>query len=304
MIEDKNIISNIGKAFRNNLDKKIIDLDDKIDLPFNYQIYRIEHLVKEFKEYMPPNRMSHYFMALVIEGNGEKSIGQYTFNVKPNTAMVIPFRGIHSSRNWSLQNKGYMLSFNDKLFIDSNFPKAFLNSNSLFKYSQLPYRTLSKEDTDKLSAVFEDIIIEHNNYAILKPEMICIKIAGLIIHFNRIFSKDDYIHGLQHTSGLYEKFIDLLEINFMREKSVKFYADTLATHANNLNSIVKKLSGFSAKEVIQNRLILEAKYLLASSTLSVKEIAFELGFEDQNYFSHFFKELMNITPLEYRHKPV
>lgn len=304
MTDNNHIISNIGKAFRNNHDNKIIDLDDKIGLSFTYQIHRIEQLVEEFKEYMPPNRMSHYYMALLTSGKGEKSIGQYTFTVQPNMAMVIPYRGIHSSRNWSKQNKGYMLSFNDKLFIDSNFPKAFLNSTPLFNYFQVPYRTISKEDSEKLAVIFENIIVEHNNYAPLKSEMICIKIAELIIQFDRIFTKDHHIQGLQLSGGIYERFIELLETNFINEKSVKFYADKLATHANNLNAVVKKQSGYSAKEIIRNRLLLEAKYLLASTLLSVKEIAIELGFEDQNYFSHFFKEHVKITPIEYRLNPI
>jgi AraC-like DNA-binding protein len=304
MKEDINIISNIGKAFRNNSDKKIVELDDKINLASDYQIHRIEHLVQEFNDYMPPNRMSHYFMAIVTDGTGEKSIGQYTFNVQPFTAMVVPVRGIHSSRNWSIQNKGYMLSFSDNLFIDLYFPKSFLNSLSLFKLSQIPYRYLSRELSDNLSAIFEEIIFEHNSSKALKKEMISLKIAELIIYYNRIFTSIEQIEGVHLTNDLYARFIDLLETYFLTEKSVKFYADILAIHANHLNSIVKKQSGYTAKENIQNRLLLEAKYLLASSTLTVKEIAFELGFEDQNYFSHFFKAIQKMTPLEYRHKPV
>ena len=304
MTDDKKIILNYGKTFRKKRSEKLIDLDDNINQPFDFQIHKIEHLVKEFKDYMPPNRMSHYFLGLVSEGSGEKSIGQFTFKVQPNTAMIIPLCGIHSSRNWTLKNKGYVLSFNDKLFLESNFPKVFLNLTSLFKYSQIPYRVISTGESRKLSAVFEEIITEHKNYMIMKKEMICLKIAELVIMYNRIFSKNVNIEGINLTNNLYDKFIDLLESDFRKEKSVKYYANELATHPNHLNSTAKKQSGFTAKENIQNRLLLEAKYLLASSTLSIKEIAFELGFEDQNYFSHFFKESEKISPGEYRQKPL
>ena len=92
----------------------------------------------------------------------------------------------------------------------------------------------------------------------------------------------------------------VIESNFSKHREVQFYADALHTHPNNLNHIVKKATGLTAKQTITNRLIIEAKYLLVSTTLSVKEIAYELGFEDANYFNSFFKKDQQTTPAQYR----
>ena len=86
----------------------------------------------------------------------------------------------------------------------------------------------------------------------------------------------------------------------MEQRSVKFYADQLNVHPNYLNSIVKKQTGLTAKESIQNRLLLETKYLLHSTNLSIKEIANHVGFNDPNYFTSFFSRLENISPGNYR----
>ena len=86
----------------------------------------------------------------------------------------------------------------------------------------------------------------------------------------------------------------------MEQRSVKFYADQLNVHPNYLNSIVKKQTGLTAKESIQNRLLLETKYLLHSTNLSIKEIANQVGFTDPNYFTSFFSKLENISPGNYR----
>jgi AraC-like DNA-binding protein len=82
--------------------------------------------------------------------------------------------------------------------------------------------------------------------------------------------------------------------------AVKFYADQLAVHPNYLNSLIKKHTGLTAKEAIQNRLLLETKYLLHSTNLTIKEISSYLGFNDPNYFTVFFKRFENISPANYR----
>ena len=71
-----------------------------------------------------------------------------------------------------------------------------------------------------------------------------------------------------------------------------------------MNHIVKKATGLTAKQTISKRIVIEAKYLLSSTTLSVKEIAYELGFEDANYFISFFKKEQQTTPTQYRTQPV
>jgi AraC-like DNA-binding protein len=71
-------------------------------------------------------------------------------------------------------------------------------------------------------------------------------------------------------------------------------------HPNYLNSLVKKHTGLTAKESIQNRLLLETKYLLHSTDLSIKEIANKVGFHDPNYFTSFFTSHEKLSPGNYR----
>ena len=71
-------------------------------------------------------------------------------------------------------------------------------------------------------------------------------------------------------------------------------------HPNHLNSLVKKYTGTTAKGSIKNRIIVETKYLLHSTNLSVKEISNQLGFDDPNYFTMFFKNSEKVSPVNYR----
>ena len=96
------------------------------------------------------------------------------------------------------------------------------------------------------------------------------------------------------------KFNMLIDEFYKEEKSVIFYAEKLHISANYLNILCKKHLKVSATQLIQQRIIIESKRLLKSGDLSIKEIAFDLGFTDHAYFSNFFKAQTNITPSEFR----
>lgn len=98
------------------------------------------------------------------------------------------------------------------------------------------------------------------------------------------------------------KFNVLIERHFKEEKLVNFYASKLNISPNYLNIICKKNLGVSATQLIQQRVLLEAKRLLQSTDLSVKEIAFELAFADHAYFSNFFKSQTGVTPTAFRER--
>jgi len=96
------------------------------------------------------------------------------------------------------------------------------------------------------------------------------------------------------------KFNMLIDEFFKVQKSVAFYAEKLHISANYLNILCKKHLKVSATRLIQQRVCTEAKRLLQSPDLSIKEIAFELGFADHAYFSNFFKSQTGLTPTGFR----
>lgn len=96
------------------------------------------------------------------------------------------------------------------------------------------------------------------------------------------------------------KFNMLIDKFYKQEKLVGFYASKLNISSNYLNILCKTHLNISATKLIQQRVLLEAKRLLQSTDLSIKEIAFELGFIDHAYFSNFFKGHAGVTPTQFR----
>ncbi len=96
------------------------------------------------------------------------------------------------------------------------------------------------------------------------------------------------------------KFIDILEKHFRTERSVNFYAEQLFLTPKHLSTVVKEMSGQTAGEWIDRRVILEAKLMLRTSGMNIQEISSALNFCNQSFFGKYFKHHAGISPREYR----
>jgi len=96
------------------------------------------------------------------------------------------------------------------------------------------------------------------------------------------------------------RFLGDVERDFLTERRVGAYAERYAISVDHLSDMLRSRIGRSAMDVLQDRLILEAKRLLLHSTMSVKEVGFALNMEDPAYFSRVFKKATGLTPIEYR----
>ena len=96
------------------------------------------------------------------------------------------------------------------------------------------------------------------------------------------------------------KFMDLLLQNFREHHNVEFYSDKMALTPKYLSSLMKEISGVSASRWINDSIVVEAKTLLKSSGMNIKQIADYLYFPNPSFFSKYFKQHTGLTPREYR----
>jgi len=98
----------------------------------------------------------------------------------------------------------------------------------------------------------------------------------------------------------FKAFIDSLSANYIRERSVGFYADLLHLTPKYLTTVIRLTTGRTAAEWIDDYVVLEAKNLLKYSTMSIQEIAYALNFPNQSFFGKYFKNHTGLTPSAYR----
>lgn len=298
--DDLLVIHKYMEVFQKYRDDGIIDLDKYLKNQLNFQIYRLEDAVPIIYGIVPPSRQSAYWITLVKKGSGEKSIGLFTFPIEDNSLFIIPKKVIHSSRYLPTECAGYILTFNIEFFLDKAFPVEYIINRKVFKNSTRPYLHLNESQMHVFSGILEWILKENASDEEDKKVIIALKILEMLIYCDRLFTKAELVSKRILYHPLIEQFNELVEINFKQERSVKFYADALAVHPNHINFLLKKHCDLNAKESINKRVILEAKYLLSNPRLSIKNIALALGFSDANNFSTFFHKCAGVSALAYR----
>jgi AraC-like DNA-binding protein len=129
-----------------------------------------------------------------------------------------------------------------------------------------------------------------------------LKGGDLIAYSGGLGAKKDYdiYHPVSFDKELARKFSQLVEQNYRTIHSVADYASMLNLTPKNLNRKIVTEKQIAPNTIIKNRIILQAKRLLVNTTLSIKEIAVYLGYEDYSYFVRFFKSQTGSSPLTFR----
>jgi len=174
---------------------------------------------------------------------------------------------------------GFLFGMGDQLFISLDDPAQY-----------------------KLKLLLDVFIEELNTRDNIQTDMLMMLLKRLIITITRL-AKSKYIPDpkLQDQRlDVFRKFNLCVEANFRTEHSVNYYARLLNKSPKTLSNIFSLYNNKTPLQVIQERIIIEAKRLLYYTGKSVKQITYELGFEDPAYFSNFFKKHTSLSPLDFR----
>ena len=127
------------------------------------------------------------------------------------------------------------------------------------------------------------------------------KVGDILTHYLTEHPEvDSPIHN--RAEEYFRQFTELLGEHYKHERSVGFYARQLCITPKYLTTLIKRISGKSVSEWIDNYVIIEAKTLLKYSNMSVQEIAYYLNFPNQSFFGSYFKRNAGMSPSQYKAK--
>jgi AraC-like DNA-binding protein len=169
---------------------------------------------------------------------------------------------------------------------------------------QPPFTQISESATDTFNMVVEQMKNEMQNAGMAQYELLISYLKIFLITASRL-KTEQLLEATNHINDTKEPFIlqnlkDAIELNFKTKHAPSHYADLLNISAKALAKLSKAHFNKTLTDLISERIIIEAKRELYLTNKAVKEIAYELGYEDEHYFSRFFKTNADISPQGYR----
>lgn len=245
-----------------------------------------------------PRRVLKYVLIFCTSGLTTVSVDENEFILTENSVLTITSGQIHFFKNIG-NAKGYILEFTYNFFCKDDNDMELIFHNGLFCHfamnemiavdnSQIIIRELEEIRKELIEAPYQYLISIHS------------RIELILIEINRTkINRGDEIYK---PDAVFLHFLEAILKNFEKNLSVTEIAALIGTTESKLNELSKLHTNKTAQNVIFGLIISEAKRLFTYEKLSVKEVAYALGFNDPFYFSNFFKKHTGTSPKSYKEK--
>ncbi|SCY75340.1 AraC-type DNA-binding protein [Flavobacterium anhuiense] len=199
--------------------------------------------------------------------------------------------------------KGHLIYFNPEFYCIAFHDKELTCDGILFNnVFETPMIGLDNNESDLFCRIIKELKNELYKDDYWTEEMLRTKLKELIITASRSWLERSPDNGqaVIKEDEVSRKFSQLVEIKYNKLHSVSQYAELLYISPKTLNRKIVHEKGISPNIIIKNRIMLQAKRLLANTDLTVKEISAQLGYDDQSYFVRFFRIQTGKSPIEFR----
>ncbi|MEO0564855.1 MAG: AraC family transcriptional regulator [Chloroflexota bacterium] len=163
-----------------------------------------------------------------------------------------------------------------------------------------PFYTFSDEDAGIFNSLFRSIQQRFNDNGLEHPEVLLAYLNLILVELERTSLVDQQTHTKAMPDNITREFRHLVEAHYLQHKQVQDYAEMLGISLNHLVETVRTTAGKTPKQIIQERVALEAKRLLVHSQDTVAEISHQLDFKTPTYFGSWFKNQEGMTPIQFR----
>lgn len=280
-------------------DIKSIDNDVLLD----YREYYLDEARNPIYKY--PIRMDGLFIGLREKGTSRFSINLKEFEVKPNDLVICSPGDLVQA---SIDDGAHLTQ---TLIVSSKFLKEMyisLNSFMPFFASQKdhPVFHLTDNEVQELKSYFlliQETVSGEDYFRVdIAKRLLAAYLykLGSILYRHRPELQAEASKPLKREEILFKEFIRLVSEHHRKERRVDFYAEQLFLSSKHFSTVIKKVSGKTAGQWIDEYVILEAKTLLKYSAMSIQEIAYYMNFPNPSFFGKYFKHHTNMSPSEYK----
>ena len=252
-----------------------------------------------------PCRIDAFIIGVGTEGETSVSFNLHEFRLKKDSMFIFTPKNIlqvNSQQYFKADVIAISPDFMRRINIDiKNMMPLFL------KFVENPALTLTPEESRSMRGMIAQIEREtrgpetHFSFDIVSGLIAATiyKVGDIMYHYLAEHPEEQN-NSHNRAEENFKQFTHLLGEHFREERSVGFYARQLCITPKYLTTLIKRISGQSVSEWIDNYVILEAKTLLKYSTMSIQEIAYYLNFPNQSFFGSYFKRNTGMSPSQYK----
>jgi AraC-like DNA-binding protein len=242
-----------------------------------------------------PRRIMKYVLVYCTTGKLHVQADHTEFNLQPGDVITITSGQIHSIHP-AQKSKGYILEFTLDFFCKDDKDIELIFHNGLFcHFAMNEVIPVDKDIMETQLALIREELQEQPYQYLISVHS---RVSLILVSINRAKVKRG--DEIWKPEALFLKFLEAVRDNFEHNYTLAQFAKLLGATTAKLNELAKLHAGKTAQNVIYGLVTAEAKRLLTYGDLSVKEVAYKLGFSDPFYFSNFFKKQTQISPKLYK----
>jgi AraC family transcriptional activator of pobA len=283
--------------------EEIITYEFKEGLANEFEIVDIPKLFKAHKDIMVKAHRTGFYHILWIKKGSCTHVVDFSPISLPENSLLFLNKDTIQIFDSELNFEAKAILFTQNFFSITNAAVTFLKENILFN-DQFAANAiqLTAENSPPFEALFLLMEEEANKQKDAhQPKILRSLLYTFLQHAEREKRQRNFFEVKQSADRDYMVlFRDLLEVSFKNHKNVSFYASKLSLTEKRLNQAVSKILGKTVKQAIDERIMLEAKRLLAHTNENIKEVGFSLGFEEPTNFVKYFRKHNSGTPMEFR----
>lgn len=250
-----------------------------------------------------PHVHTFYEILWFKKGTGRHFVDFREYPVKPGTIFFLAPGQVHHF-DGSSEYEGLAIKLcTDFMQSRGDESDLFVKYDIFHTFDTAPYYIIDDATSAQLEALVQQLEAEkseRNTFGHIDVLRSLLKLFLIKVHRYGHQETGLHLDELRPSHRLFVMFRRLLEKEFAQKHTVQEYADELNVAVRTLNKCVNECSGRSPLSMINDRIMLEAKRQVRYTNLLIKEIAFNLGYEDPSYFVKFFKRQTGLLPSEFR----
>lgn len=260
------------------------------------EIVDLKKIMTDAEKAFKAHRLNFYQILVITKGRGFHEVDFQKIAYSENTVIPVAMGQV---QRYELNSKleGYALLFTPDFLVKENLDYSYLYDFTIFLHTIQPISSIANQAI--YTFIDEMVLEQQKGLAFNTSEYQRNLLKNFLIQIERNKrARTDIV--CNESLEMYLNFRKLLEQNVNYKVRVVDLCEQLNISAKQLNSSLKLYDNTSAKKYIDDRILLEIKRLLVYSSLSVKEIAYQIGFEDPTNFTKYFKARMKLLPTDYR----